>query len=560
MIDNNKNFGELLNDKGVINTSGVSFKERIKVDLESYHLGHHYYLANKLRSKKLVKQFGANLPEVFQCVNNIHGLDFNRLPNEFVIKPTVEYASRGVMLLKYNKDKNKYFDLKTNKYYDRNDIIDYLESVRNKSKRQKEWQVITEELLVAEEPSSQIPHDFKCYTFFGQVVFILEKSINEGGSQVCWYNRDWSPLYAEGFISDRYPGRVSKNHKPPRCHNEIIRISEKLSQNVNNPFVRVDLYATDRGCVFGELTQTPGTYRCLSARADEILGDFLHQAQLRLDQHPDIDNKVKSLAHFNGDIKSIFYSDGSMKLPVELNGVAKKFDLEFKKQSGALSRIISFTSSKRIQQDFLALKNITLNVYNGENVGIIGDNGSGKSTLLRVMAGIYQPDGGQVKTNGEVIYLDGFGKGLKPKLTVRENIFLMGAIHGLSSGEVAEKFNQIVDFANLRDYVNVNVHKLSSGMVARLNFSITIYCLSHKNPDVLLLDEAFSGGGDISFREKSLKKMEELIVGGTSVVLASHSLKHVLKYCDQAIWLDQGQIIKSGEAKEVVDAYREVRR
>lgn len=240
---------------------------------------------------------------------------------------------------------------------------------------------------------------------------------------------------------------------------------------------------------------------------------------------------------------------------VKLEEVIKKFDLNLKSNKSSLQKTINFLLGKRIKDDFLVLDNISFVVKNGENIGIIGKNGSGKSTLLRVIARVYKVDSGKVETKGELVYLTGFGYGIKPKLTMRENIYLSGSIMGLSQENIREKFDEIVDFSGLRKYLDVRVFKFSSGMKGRLAISIGLHCVSHKNPDILLVDEVVGGGVDNEFQEKALDKMEELIKGGASVVLVSHNLSTIKKYCDKVIWLDKGKIIREGNPLEVIRNY-----
>jgi ABC-type polysaccharide/polyol phosphate transport system ATPase subunit len=207
--------------------------------------------------------------------------------------------------------------------------------------------------------------------------------------------------------------------------------------------------------------------------------------------------------------------------------------------------------------EFSVLKDISLKVMAGENLGIIGKNGSGKSTLLRVMAEVYRVDSGIVETNGELIYLTGFGHGLKQKLTMKENIFLIGSIMGLGQEDIRNKFDEIVDFSGLGEYIDTPLFKFSSGMQIRLSSSIGLHCVGHKNPDILLIDEVIGGGADRDYQKKSLEKMEALLKGGSSVVMVSHSLEAIKKYCDRVIWLHNGTVVMEGKAEDVVEEYEE---
>jgi ABC-type polysaccharide/polyol phosphate transport system ATPase subunit len=246
-----------------------------------------------------------------------------------------------------------------------------------------------------------------------------------------------------------------------------------------------------------------------------------------------------------------------MKGSVIADNVSKKFKIGCCDQNkSALGRIVSLFSGRESKKDFHALEDISFSVAPGKNLGIIGRNGSGKSTLLRLIAGVYRPDKGSIKTEGNVVCLMGFGYGLNQKLTMRENIYLMGSIMGLSPKDIKKRFNEIVEFSGLPNFLDTKVYQFSSGMITRLNFSVTIHCVKHSNPDILLLDEVFGAGGDIDFETKALKKMEELVTGGTTVILSTHDLNVVEKYCDMAMWLDKGKIIKTGNPSDIVREYK----
>lgn len=242
---------------------------------------------------------------------------------------------------------------------------------------------------------------------------------------------------------------------------------------------------------------------------------------------------------------------------IHIEGLWKTFDMGFKKKEGILSRIFSLVSGKENKKQVQVLKDISFEAQAGENIGVIGKNGSGKSTLLRIIAGIYVPNGGVITTHGKIIYVNGFGYSLKPKLTMRENIFLMGLVMGLGQKDIERKFNEIVSFSGLEDFVNTKVYQFSSGMLIRLNFSVGIHCVAHQNPDILLLDEIIETGGDIDFNKKALQKMERLINGGATVVMASHNLDIIKKYCGFVLLIHNGCIIKSGKPEELIDFYKE---
>ena len=244
---------------------------------------------------------------------------------------------------------------------------------------------------------------------------------------------------------------------------------------------------------------------------------------------------------------------------ITVDNISKKFFLDVKNKEGALFRIISLLNKNNVtkqKREVQVLNNITFDVYSGQILGIIGKNGSGKSTLLRIIAGIYQTDTGEVKTEGSAVYLTGTGQGSSGKLTMRENIYLMGSVMGLNQKEIGSRFDEIVEFSGLKEHLDIKIYQFSTGMISRLNFSIVMHCLEHQNPDILLLDEVLSAGGDIDFQEKATKKMEDLIKGGAAVILVSHSLDTINDYCDNVIWIEKGNIKETGEPKTVINDYK----
>lgn len=247
------------------------------------------------------------------------------------------------------------------------------------------------------------------------------------------------------------------------------------------------------------------------------------------------------------------------KKRIIVENISKKFNLSNKRGEGALAKIIGLFSDNYGAKEIQAVKDISFEAMSGENIGIIGKNGSGKSTLLRIIAGIYQPDSGKVTKNGKVLYLSGFVNGLQQKLTMRENIFLVGSINGLRKREIKERFDDIVELSGLEDFLDVKVYKFSSGMITRLNFSISIHCIEHQNPDILLLDEVINAGGDMDFKEKTEGKVEKLIRSGTTVIIVSHNLEEIKKYCDRVILIESGSITETGKPEEIINLYKKSR-
>jgi ABC-type polysaccharide/polyol phosphate transport system ATPase subunit len=247
--------------------------------------------------------------------------------------------------------------------------------------------------------------------------------------------------------------------------------------------------------------------------------------------------------------------DKEPEIRVKVKHARKEF-VKNRKNKNSLETFIDFLKMKKSNHKFAVLDDISLAVRPGRNLGIIGKNGSGKSTLLRAIAGVYSLDSGEILTNGELVYLTGFSHGLNLRLTMKENIFLCGSLMGLSQDAIRERFDEIVDFSGLKEELNTRLIKFSSGMQTRLASAIGLHCISHKNPDILLIDEVLGGGADKDFRAKSIKKMEELMGGGASVILVSHDMGAIKKYCNRVLWMENGKIIMRGKPEEVVEAYK----
>lgn len=199
---------------------------------------------------------------------------------------------------------------------------------------------------------------------------------------------------------------------------------------------------------------------------------------------------------------------------------------------------------------FYALNDITVNLSPGQSVGIIGRNGSGKSTLLKLIAGIYHPDSGRVAVNGKLSALIELGAGFHPDFSGRENVYLGGIMYGLSRKEIDARFNDIVSFAELEDFIDDPVRTYSSGMYMRLGFSLAI----HTDPDVLLVDEVLAVG-DASFVHRCHDVISEFRRKGKTLVFVTHDLPSVVRWCDEAVWLDKGVVRKRGNPKLVIDSY-----
>ncbi len=238
---------------------------------------------------------------------------------------------------------------------------------------------------------------------------------------------------------------------------------------------------------------------------------------------------------------------------IKVDNVSMRFNLGIEKNfSLKLFFINLFKPRKKKEKktDFWALKDVSFKVKRGEVVGFIGSNGAGKSTMLKVIAGVMKPTKGKVEVHGNICPMIELGAGFDMDLTARENIFLNGAVLGYSKKFIEEKFDEIVEFSELKDFLDVPVRNFSSGMTARLAFSIATVV----DPEILIVDEILSVG-DMAFQAKSEAKMRSMIGGGTTVLFVSHSLAQIQNLCDRAVWLEHGQVIKTGPAKEVCEEY-----
>lgn len=244
-----------------------------------------------------------------------------------------------------------------------------------------------------------------------------------------------------------------------------------------------------------------------------------------------------------------------MALPaIEVVGLSKRFLIHHNRVRTLKERVIRRLSPSGAAQAraevFWALREVSFHVMPGETVGIMGANGSGKSTLLRLIAGIYQPTSGQVKTQGQVMPLIELGLGFHPELTGEENVYLNASLFGLSRAQIRAIYPKVVEFSELEHFIDTPIKNYSSGMSARLGFAIAV----HLNPDILLLDEVLAVG-DASFVNKCLDKVRQFQKQGKTIVLVSHNVGSVKQMCQRAFLLHQGQLIMQGQVDDVLARY-----
>lgn len=239
--------------------------------------------------------------------------------------------------------------------------------------------------------------------------------------------------------------------------------------------------------------------------------------------------------------------------PIELQAVCKKFMIPHEKRSTIFEHAVGFLTGKReFFKEFWALRNVSFTVKKGEAFGIIGKNGSGKSTLLRIVGSIYPPTSGSVKVRGRIMPFVDIGVGLQHELTGRDNVYLYGSVFGLPRRRIEEKYNEIVDFAELGEFMDLQLKHYSSGMLTRLAFSTAIMT----DPDILLIDEVLAVG-DISFKKKCLERMDEYRNAGKTILFVSHQMEQVKALCERSLLLHDSEVRAIGETDQVAERYLE---
>ena len=245
---------------------------------------------------------------------------------------------------------------------------------------------------------------------------------------------------------------------------------------------------------------------------------------------------------------------------IDVQNVSMRFNLGIEKNNSLKQMAVDlFSKSAREKRkmhkkenEFWALQDVSFKVEKGQVVGFVGSNGAGKSTLLKVVAGVMKPTKGKVLVGGNIFPMIELGAGFDLDLNARENIYLNGAVMGYSKDFIDSKYQEIVDFSELHDFLEVPVRNFSSGMIARLAFSVATIV----EPEILIVDEILSVG-DLNFQKKSENKMRSLISGGTTVLYVSHSIESIKSLCDKVVWLEHGKVIQVGTAEKVCAAYYE---
>ena len=235
---------------------------------------------------------------------------------------------------------------------------------------------------------------------------------------------------------------------------------------------------------------------------------------------------------------------------IKVNNVSMEFNMASDRTLYFKEYILKIVKNEIKYKRFRAIDNVSFEVEKGMNVGLVGHNGAGKSTLLKLISGILKPTTGDIAVTGNIVPMLELGSGFDMDMTGEENIFLNGAVLGYSEEYLKSKYREIVDFSDLGDFIYVPIRNYSSGMLMRLAFSIATVV----EPEILIVDEILSVG-DAYFQEKSRKRMEELMSGGTTVLYVSHNIEQLMQICQKAIWLDHGRLVMYGDSAEVCNAY-----
>ena len=238
------------------------------------------------------------------------------------------------------------------------------------------------------------------------------------------------------------------------------------------------------------------------------------------------------------------------QIMIDVDHVTIRFNLASEKIDNLKEYFVKLVKRELMFQEFLAVKDVSFQVKKGEAWGLIGTNGSGKSTMLKAISGILKPYKGSVSVNGTVAPLIELGAGFDAEMTARENIFLNGCVLGHTEQFMKEHFDEIVDFAEVREFLDSPLKNYSSGMKARLGFAIATMV----KPEILIVDEILAVG-DYKFRKKCEERMNEMLSGGTTLLYVSHNIDEVLRLCDHALWIDKGVARMQGDVREVCDAY-----
>jgi len=242
----------------------------------------------------------------------------------------------------------------------------------------------------------------------------------------------------------------------------------------------------------------------------------------------------------------------SGNISVSVSDVSLMYNLSREREERLKEYFINMFKGKLYFDPFWALQDVSFTLGPGDSLGIIGQNGAGKSSLLKLISGIIQPTKGRIYTKGVIAPMVELGGGFDANMTAKQNIFFMGAMHGFSKKYMQERYSDIISFAELEEFSDVQVKKFSSGMTSKLAFALAMIV----EPDIVIADEALSVG-DMNFKLKCEKRLREIVDRGATILFVSHSLEQVKKVCKRSVWLEQGRIMMQGNTEEVCEAYKQ---
>lgn len=358
--------------------------------------------------------------------------------------------------------------------------------------------------------------------------------------------------YNSNLLKDQNNPQEPLNINEEKIKNKLIKdygLSEKKAEETTKIIIKKAKQKHEENPKLIRDTPNPQTNKKININSSDVSKDSKNVIKSNINNNNTQSNETKT-ENINQLLMGIIPDYGN-EVSIELQHVDLSFDMVDEKIDTLKELFIKqIQRNKSKKFKFKALKDISFTIYKGEKVGIIGYNGAGKSTLLNVITGIYPPDKGYVKTNGNISPLLSLGAGFDFNYSGRKNIILNGAILGYDKQYLEQRIDDIIEFTELGEFIDVPIKNYSSGMLAKLGFSIA----TAVNPDILIIDEIL-GVGDVNFQKKSRDKIKSLIDGGTTVLIVSHSIPFIRTLCDKAIWIDNGKVREIGEVNQVCDHY-----
>ena len=364
-------------------------------------------------------------------------------------------------------------------------------------------------------------------------------------------------IFSEGYEKILVKLDEKLRHRKP-CHSYKIDINSKnFKENQQNNNFKQDKLTKENNkihlkkCNCSLDSKQRNIKRYLTFNTEKIIDERIQKDIINSKPSGEM---LRDSSKFNVDsIVGGIIPNYNQQISIDMENVDLTFEVEIEKIDTLMETILQFLRRNRNKNNKIkihALNDVSFKIYKGEKVGIIGYNGAGKSTLLKVIAGIFPPDKGHVKTYGKISPLLSLGAGFDQNYSGRKNIILNGAVLGYGRKSLERKMDEIIEFSELGEYIDVPIKNYSSGMLAKLGFSIA----TALEPDILIIDEIL-GVGDVNFQKKSKDKILSLMDSGTTVLFVSHSIPQVRDICDKAIWIENGELIEFGEVNKVCDHY-----